>query len=240
MVHRRIFALLHVLGIRTPLLNLISGMFADLITTELYGGCELDSIHIASGIKQGCPTSGSIFAPDPLVRAYLAVVTFQISRIGVFAEEIASALQHFDRDVHVVLSLFRHWRGSSGLELEVERCSAVMGTRAVDRYRDALEQREDAKHMQFTMQVAYLGISVGPDEPAYQWQAVVSAPRITGRTLLFTAHYSLVSSLSMHNAHFVHLSADILRSYAQQRASPKRFGYGDPKSGILGHPHVNT
>lgn len=55
------------------------------------GVCELSAMHVARGMKQGCPLSGSkfVFSANPLTRAYLSTITFWSVHIGVFADDIA-------------------------------------------------------------------------------------------------------------------------------------------------------
>lgn len=227
--HTWLFAVLEEIGINPYLRNLILALYNNLVTTVYFGGCELDGINITSGIKQGCPLSGSIFAiaADPLIRAYLAATTMQSSRIGVFADDIALALRHLDRHLGIVMHLFRRWRGASGLSLKVSKCCIVMGTDERERYEAALASCPDAHGMQLSTHAVYLGIDIGPAGPAHQWQAVqrkiasctpdaAGAPSLTGRTLLFNTH---IASLLMFKAQLTDLSTEVIRIYtlASQR-----------------------
>lgn len=73
-------------------------------------------MRIESGIKQGCPMCVSIcaIAADPLIRAYLGAITFNSSRIGVFADDIALALHYLHLHLPLIMFLFRNWRGHLG------------------------------------------------------------------------------------------------------------------------------
>lgn len=66
------FAVLWAMRLPTGLLHLIEELYRDLDTGVLLNGAEVCRIKLASGIKQGCPLSGTLFALclDPLIRLY--------------------------------------------------------------------------------------------------------------------------------------------------------------------------
>lgn len=74
-----VFAVLRKMNIPHTLYALVAALYDDLHTDVLIGGVRVASRRLASGIKQGCPISGSIFALclDPLVRCYMAERTFR-------------------------------------------------------------------------------------------------------------------------------------------------------------------
>lgn len=80
--HIWLLAVLEELGFQPRLRRLIIALIANLVATVYSGGCQLEGMRIASGIKQACPMSGSIvaIAADPLLRAYLGAITIISSR----------------------------------------------------------------------------------------------------------------------------------------------------------------
>lgn len=81
--HTWIFAVLTATGLPSRLIAIIRMVYHDLRTDFVYGGMVVTTIELHSGIRQGCPLSGTIFALslDPFVRWYLSRPVFTGSYI---------------------------------------------------------------------------------------------------------------------------------------------------------------
>ena len=68
--HTWIFHVLTEMGLPAPLVQAIRLMYRDIVSDISFEGQEAEGFPISTGIKQGCPMSGTIFALaiDPFVR----------------------------------------------------------------------------------------------------------------------------------------------------------------------------
>eukprot|EP00972_Heterocapsa_arctica_P089003 13125624-Heterocapsa_arctica.AAC.1 len=74
LAHRWFFAVLMAMGVPDFVVSFVRALYTDCRSRMVFGGMEVGILRILSGIKQGCPASGSAFTlpVDPLIRAILA------------------------------------------------------------------------------------------------------------------------------------------------------------------------
>ena len=70
LAHSWIFWVLSVMGLPSYIVHRIRALYNNIRTSIVYSGAVFLGFTVLSGIKQGCPMSGSIFALalDPVVR----------------------------------------------------------------------------------------------------------------------------------------------------------------------------
>lgn len=126
--HDWLWAVLERMQLPLPLLCLIKALYHNLVTQLSLDGEIVGTVRIASGIKQGCPLSGTLFALglDPLIRRYLSSVTFASSRICAFADDLALVLASLRRQLPEVISLFGAWAIATGLALRAGKCVLIL------------------------------------------------------------------------------------------------------------------
>lgn len=95
------------------------------------------------------------------------------------------------------MRIFRKWRGASGLALNISKCSVIMGVDDSARYRAGLDLHPDAREMQPVRQAVYLGVNIGPEAHAHQWQAICA--KIEGRTGAAASGSSIMSRVLFFN-----------------------------------------
>lgn len=92
--HGWVFLLLRAMRLAPRFCDLVETMYLDLTATFVVGGHAVASIRLRSGIRQGCPLSGTLFAValDLAIRYFLAQATFSSARIFAFADDLAVVL----------------------------------------------------------------------------------------------------------------------------------------------------
>lgn len=118
--HDFMWAVLRTMGLRASIVSVVQLLYYQLVTQILYKGRVPVSHPIASGIKQGCPLSGTLFALslDPLIRYYLMEITLRSSVICAFADDLGLVLLNIFLQLPVVLNIFALWAAAKGLRLK--------------------------------------------------------------------------------------------------------------------------
>lgn len=93
----------------------------------LFRGEIVGDMAITSGIKQGCPMSGSLFAlsVDPFLRSTLVSSLVGLIRLEAYADDLAVVLSRFWDDVASIMTLFGRWRLAASLSLNPSKCVLV-------------------------------------------------------------------------------------------------------------------
>lgn len=118
------FAVLRRIGVPGPLLRLVKGLYTDLVTAADFGGEAVADLAMTSGIKQGCPLSGALFALalNPIIRRYLASLTLVSSKFCAFADDIGLAIARMALQLGAILELFDQWALASALHVNLAKC----------------------------------------------------------------------------------------------------------------------
>lgn len=223
LAHRWIWLVLEALDVHPRLRALVRCLYTDLQTSVFHAGRRMNTFRILAGIKQGCPMSGSIFAlcADPLIRAHLLHLRRHRWRVNLFADDVAIALLHLEHAFPGLMSIFRRLHKATGLGLKLQKCSIIMGTQEIQRYRVFFASCPDAQLMRLVDAATYLGIQVGPGGPRQQWAPVaakvvrrmpdvLAAPSMMGRMLRFNTY---VASLFHYKLQFASPSSEIRTVY---------------------------
>lgn len=91
------------------------------------GGVSSERLAVQRGIRQGCPSSGTLWSIlyDPFVRSLLSALPPRRGRLGVFADDLGAALRHCVRDFPPLLVFLRDNARASGLALHIEKTKLV-------------------------------------------------------------------------------------------------------------------
>ena len=142
--HQWIFYVLRRMGLPDSYVDLIYRLYLGCDSQVTIGKQRLDYVYINSGIKQGCPLSGTIFAivMDPLLRMLIAGPYIGRVRFGAYADDIATVLQRTDVDLPSLLGGFGVIRRASALHLKIRKCCIVplinvQGTKVVVNWDEA-------------------------------------------------------------------------------------------------------
>lgn len=87
------------------------------------GGNEYEGVVVKSGVRQGCPLSGLIFAicVDVLLGRIAKALTRDGESVGAFADDIAVVVEDFWRTAPVLQTIFQLFQAISALHLNVKK-----------------------------------------------------------------------------------------------------------------------
>ena len=102
-------------------------LYANCRTTVTLRGLRFTWFYILSGIKQGCPASGTIFslAIDSVFRFMIHRLPPRIAGFGAYANDISTALRHMQRDLPLLLDIFILVGRATVLHIDVKKCVVV-------------------------------------------------------------------------------------------------------------------
>ena len=127
LAHQWIYLVLERVEVPMKWIKLIKKLYKGCLCSILFAGAVCIVILIESGIKQGCPASGSLFdlAANPLIRFMLVESTLRWSRILAYANDLALACWRLDGQLPVVLEIFRVWGLVTALKLNPTKCVMI-------------------------------------------------------------------------------------------------------------------
>lgn len=108
--------------------------------------------------------SGTLYAlaADPLVRAYLAKITMDSSRLALFADGIAVAMRELTEAMQPLLELKARWRRAAGQALKPEKCSVIVVGRDLGPCEEFMKTIAPEMRLPLVRLARYLGMEIGP------------------------------------------------------------------------------
>jgi hypothetical protein len=164
------------MGIPSYFILAVRQLYMDCSALLLFNGSELDSILLSSGIKQGCPMSGSLFALaiDPLIRYLLHTSVLGSICITAFADDIAIVVANLFTMLPGILAIFSKWALASSLCLNSEKSVIIplwiFDAAMIWRWLRAVAPAFAT--CSICAAAKYLGILVGPAADLQQWAPV--------------------------------------------------------------------
>lgn len=160
------FAVLRAMRLLGALICLTEELYRDLDTAIVLGGADICRIDLASGIQQGCPLFGSLFAVclDPPLRCYMAKITFRSSGLCAFADDLGAALMQYRTQLPAIIWLLRRWGAASGLYVNAAKMQLVV-VGAESAARAFVASLPNFSDIQVFRKAKYLGVHLGPDAP---------------------------------------------------------------------------
>lgn len=138
------------------------------------------SIPVRSGIKQRCPSSGSLWALlyDPVVRLLASSSRLEEMTVGCFADDVAAAARRVRRALPSLMRAFLVVRRATMLAANVRKTKLVyFGQARVDDVATALSAHTSGEAMCVTRVGVYLGVPIGLDADGCFWDSVVTKVR---------------------------------------------------------------
>lgn len=125
--HDFMWKVLETMRVSPKIIRIVHLLYHQLVTEILYKGRDVASHPIASGIKQRCPLSGTLFALtlDRLIRHYLCTITLRSSVICAFADDLGLAMLDMYRQLPIILAIVCEWFLATGLKLKGSKCILI-------------------------------------------------------------------------------------------------------------------
>jgi hypothetical protein len=232
LAHAWIFFVLMTMGVPDGILKTIRKLYSQCLAFLLFGGANVGSLHICSGIKQGCPLSGSIFALaiDPLIRRILAASVLHTIRVTAFADDIAIVVANLFLQLPGIMSIFVLWGAATALKLNAAK-TAILPLWPFDGamiHRWLRHSVRDLSGCIVANFAKYLGILLGPGAAISQWDPVASKVLVRAADACFSGsgimakirHFRLHGTTTvLFKAQFAPLDSAMRQAYrkAEQR-----------------------
>jgi hypothetical protein len=172
--HAWLFAVLRAIRLWSAYLKAIRRLYTGNKAYASKGGILVFMFPILSGILQGCPLSGTlfVFVIDPLLWMFRCHLNKAIIRAC--ADDVGAALRRLS-DLATLHKLFSEFRSVSLLTLKPTKCVIIMTVCDLsDGNLELIRQWlavhiPDWKHMKIQGSAKYLGMHLGPEAGAVQW-----------------------------------------------------------------------
>jgi hypothetical protein len=222
--HQWLFVVLAKMRIPKEIIRALKGLYADCSATIVLGGRRLRSFCMLSGIRQGCPASGTLFALaiDPCLRYLISKLGPERGIVNAYADDIAAVLRDMFKSIGMIDLIFRTIGRATSLHLHPGKVQIIpLWKYDIDDIRRKillLAPRLVQAKVQDCGKL--LGIFVGPGAEAVQWKAVIEEVRSRSRYLaslnlawsgVAPLHRSHVASVTSHILQFVAPSKELLR-----------------------------
>ena len=148
-------------------------LYNNCLATIRFGSLTTISMLISSGIKQGCPASGSLLALalDPFFRMLVEAVPQPYNMICAFADDIGIVARAIFKVVPIILKLFTNLFLATRLQLNFRKTAVIpLWDNGVSDIRYwAADRAPQLLECNFASCATYLGIVVGPGAEANRW-----------------------------------------------------------------------
>ena len=159
------------------MLNALVRLYTECTTKTVFNGNVHDGFHIKSGIKQGCPLSGTLFALalDAFIRLILSRIERPRDTLTAFADDLALVCGNMKKHLPTVMSFFTQFGRASGLNLNLAKCMYIVSRDSKDKVEETQAWLQNCLHGGAEIHVntcgKYLGIIVGPGAYSSSWDA---------------------------------------------------------------------
>ena len=221
LAHQWLFVVLRRMRVPIFMINCIKELYRDGIAEVVLMGQRWGRFPIRSGIRQGCPASGTLFAlaADPCIRFIIHKLTPERGVLTAYADDVAAAVRELFEAIAVLDQAFEVIGRCSALELHPGKVVVIpLWKFVVDDVRAAITavapRLAEAKIQDFGK---LLGIYIGPGAPPRQWTAVREELRARAR---FLASLGLAWSgvLPLYRSHVLPVAGHVAQMSPVPRA----------------------
>jgi hypothetical protein len=178
LAHDMIWDTLEVAGIDIAFINVVKMFYNDNKHLLKLNGSTFNGVHVRSGVRQGCPLSGLLFAI--CVDVFLSRLQKHLhgSEVaGAFADDIAIVVEDFWRSAPTLQRLFSDFQEISALTLNVKKTVMIpLWPFSCARNLRTLIQEVCAQWADFAIdgKGKYLGFLLGPGAGPERWTGAVA------------------------------------------------------------------
>jgi len=162
---------LSAIGLPEHVLSFIEALYDRNYCNISFRGQIFDGFDMLCGVRQGCPISPLLFAAavDVLLRKLQKAMP--ASTIRAFADDIGAVLEDWDRDGIIAENIFREFADMSGLELNIEKTTAIpLWENGWGDVEQTLRHSDRHwRNMCIAEEGTYLGFCVGPGRCGKSW-----------------------------------------------------------------------
>jgi hypothetical protein len=187
LAHQWLFVVLRKMRIPKFMIKCIQELYRDGFAEIVLMGLRWGRLPILSGIRQGCPASGSLFvlAMDPCFRFIMAKMGPKQGIITAFADDLAAAVKDLYQTIAILDEAFQVVARCSSMKLHPGKVVVIPLWKFVEG-----EVREAIANVAPRLAAALiqdygklLGVFIGPGAPLRQWTSVRQELRVRSRFL---------------------------------------------------------
>ena len=187
LAHQWFFVVMRKMGIPRFIIDALKRLYQDGVAIISLLGRRWNRIPVKSGIRQGCPASGSLFvlAMDPCFRYLMHKVGLHNGILTAFADDIAGVVKDLLAAVPIVMKCFATIAGCSALELHPGKVIIVpLWKVEVEVLRNLIHNIDPLLSKAAIQDTGkLLGVFVGPGAPLRQWRNAQEELRVRSRYL---------------------------------------------------------
>ena len=203
LAHSWIFAVLRAMGVPRFFRRALANLYRKVNVTILFGGIATTGFTARSGIKQGCPASGSLFALalDPFLRMLCLRLSDPMCTVSAFADDMAIVTRKLYHTLAIIAELFAKLGSATAMKLNPRKSIIIpLGRQtAFAITRHIVDTIPSLGGVLVRGHGRYLGVMIGPtaDEARWEtaaakfWQRGMAARDCGGGFFLNVLHYSI-------------------------------------------------
>jgi hypothetical protein len=212
--HQWLFVVLVKMGIPQATIQAFKALYRDCFATIMLMGKRRRRFAIKSGIRQGCPASGTLFAlaMDPCIRYLIARIGPDLGLVNAYADDIAAVIRNLFDSLVLVNRCFEIIGQATALHLHPGKVVVVplwkFDEAEVRQRIRALVPRLAAAKIQDCGKL--LGFFIGPGADRLQFRGVIEELRTRARYLA-SLNLSWNGVAPLYRSHIVSTTCHILQ-----------------------------
>ena len=218
--HKWLFVVLRKMGVPQRIIKALRALYKDCFATIVLGGRRLREIPMLSGIRQGCPASGTLFALviDPCLRYLISKIGPERGIVNAYADDIAAVLRDMFETIRLIDFIFKLIGRATSLHLHPGKVQIIplwkYDEECIRGQIRVLAPRLAEAKIQCCGKL--LGVFVGPGAEELQWKATVEELKSRSRYLA-SLNLAWSGVAPLHRSHVTSVTSHILQFAAPSR-----------------------
>jgi endonuclease/exonuclease/phosphatase family metal-dependent hydrolase len=178
LAHSWIFSVLKKMGVPRFFRRALAKLYRKVNITILFGGSATAGFAAKSGIKQGCPASGSLFAIalDPFLRMLCLRLPAPLYTVSAFADDMAIVTRKLFHTLAIIADLFALLGSATAMKLNPKKSIIIpLGRQtAFAITRHIVESIPSLGGVLVRSHGRYLGFMIGPTAEDARWDSAAA------------------------------------------------------------------